>query len=645
MRSLINPEKVIGNGAAKIESFSNFMGGSTLEETSSGISAAANKISNFSRPTIKPLPGQTNSIIQNISSNVTNNIDNSVNKTIVSFKSEFQNTVSGVQKQVKSTLGDLIKNFTKDYQKRIQDNEANKPTNILKNFLDLYRNAVSFINFFGDGKNLKKIETTLKSLRKMFNDSFEVAKLVRQTIIKIVKQLSNLPTASGKAGDLDLNVSVPGGPLKNSGRGSIGSFARSPRGKAFGFAAAGLGAGAALGAGTMAMSSSDAQEAQRFQEEKLSSTVKGQDTSQSVPEGFLDSLGRIIERFSSAIENLVEGGRKSSGSSGGSSSQSSDQEQKSSDSPSSPSNPTDSSSDSQANMPGTDKDLYTLATIAGLESGSAQGRADVAQSVYNRLRDKKYGGNSVYEILTQDGQYQPAYIDPTAKGGSGARTAPEFKNIKDEASAIIAIKSYYRKRGQNISDDGAKKIIRDAIAAIQNKEYQKKAASFVGGRTDFLGYDAKLRAQIHRQVSTDNYFGAEYGNYTQNLKLGAAPIPSFVSGTGKPGAASQTSSVKPNEATSQQMQSSQIQPQEQKKAPPAVTTPPGRTPPSNNIVSTSLPPEVTVIPGGGGNQQNVMSPPVTGSEGNAPDVSMFGDTTNPNNPYWSLPFALGIINA
>jgi len=171
------------------------------------------------------------------------------------------------------------------------------------------------------------------------------------------------------------------------------------------------------------------------------------------------------------------------------------------------------------------QDLMTLATVASLESGSAQGQADVAQSVYNRLRDKTYKGKTITELLTKQGQYQVAFKDPTAKEGPGTEVADVFKKIKTEDDAVKAIMYYYQKRGQRITEEQARKKIRGSLAAIQNTELQEKAAKHVGGRTDFLGYNAGQNAQVHRGGGSDNYFAAQYGNASQNLKMGAAAIP------------------------------------------------------------------------------------------------------------------------
>ena len=185
----------------------------------------------------------------------------------------------------------------------------------------------------------------------------------------------------------------------------------------------------------------------------------------------------------------------------------------------------------------TPNELLTLAAIAALEAGDAQSRADVAQSIYNRVADYKveprtgYGGN-VYEVVTADGAYQPAYINPNASGGSGARTASVWKNITDENSAVRAMRYYYDKRGKSISDSEIRSELRNSVAAITNPGLQAEAARFVGGRTEFLSANSSVSGSdvVWRGTRSDNKFYAEYGT-RQQLQRGPAEIPGSISST------------------------------------------------------------------------------------------------------------------
>lgn len=174
---------------------------------------------------------------------------------------------------------------------------------------------------------------------------------------------------------------------------------------------------------------------------------------------------------------------------------------------------------------GSGQDFATLATIAALESGTAQGQADVAQSVYNRLGDtgQEYG-KSITEILTKDNQYQPAFKNPNASSGEGAKIADEFKNIKDESSAAKAIMYYYSKRNMPISEEKAKEIYRSAGKAISDPKLRENSVKHVGGRTEFLGRGLGGAGSVSRGGASDNDFFAMYGSNTQ-MKRGAQTAP------------------------------------------------------------------------------------------------------------------------
>ena len=167
-------------------------------------------------------------------------------------------------------------------------------------------------------------------------------------------------------------------------------------------------------------------------------------------------------------------------------------------------------------------DIYILAAIAATESGSAQGQADVAQSVYNRVENKQYP-NTIREVILKDNQYQPAFVDPLSSSGAGAKVASEWKAVKDEATAIKAMRSYYRKRNQPITESQAIQKLNSAITAIQNPTLRAESARHVGDRTDFRGANVLSYNPPNvrtRGGSNDNRFGGGTANGT------AAGVPS-----------------------------------------------------------------------------------------------------------------------
>ena len=171
---------------------------------------------------------------------------------------------------------------------------------------------------------------------------------------------------------------------------------------------------------------------------------------------------------------------------------------------------------------GSGQDFATLATIAALESGSAQGQADVAQSVYNRLGDGY--GSSITDILTKKGQYQVAFKDPTSSRGAGTDIADVFKNIKTEDDAVKAMLYYYKKRGVNITPEQARKKFQNASKAISDPKLQDTAAKHVGGRTEFLSAGSNVSGSVWRGSGSDNKFFQAYGSGNQ-MSRGAVAAP------------------------------------------------------------------------------------------------------------------------
>ena len=294
LNSVLSPEKITGKSNKSVLSAQNFIsGGSSLG--SSVFGGAANKIVNFQRSGVQPSPVDVGSIIRSISAGVVNN---------------YNNQAQNINNSVTNIISKSISNLSKDYQDRIKKVDEAKPTGILQKILGLYKDVIGFIQFFGNRKFVDKLRDNLKALQTSFTESFEVAKIVRQVIVKIVKQLSNLPKAnpSGSSG-LNVDVDVPGGGLKKSAPRGLGRMMRrvGGKGRMLALGAGALGLGAAGGAAVNALSGSD--------------NVQPGGAAPEIPGNIVDSLSSIIDRFARAIDSLVKGGSgKTSGSSSGSSS-------------------------------------------------------------------------------------------------------------------------------------------------------------------------------------------------------------------------------------------------------------------------------------------------------------------------------------
>ena len=169
------------------------------------------------------------------------------------------------------------------------------------------------------------------------------------------------------------------------------------------------------------------------------------------------------------------------------------------------------------------EDFAALTAVSALEGGDDQSRADVAQSIYNRQADGTYG-STIKEVVTADGQYQPAYKDPTVSQGPGTKTSEEFKNIKDKKTAVKAMMSYYERRGQDVTEKQMEDLYDRTAAALQNPELQESAAKHVGGRTEFLGGEVEGDDVVDRGGIEDNAFFQEYGS-GQQMERGAVENP------------------------------------------------------------------------------------------------------------------------
>ncbi len=212
-----------------------------------------------------------------------------VENTIRNIIETTQTTIQNIQTQVSGTLKDAVDNFSQKYQQKVQEIDSAKPTGILEKFLKAYNTAVGFIQFFNNRKNMERLRNSLSNLRKSFTESFEVAKLVRQVIVKIVKQLSNLPRVSPSGGGgINLDVDIPGSPLK---RAAPQTARRMGMGRMLKFGA--LGGGAALGTGMAVNALSDTDSIQPMIQDSF------------IPTTMVDSLSVIVDRFSKAIDDLI----------------------------------------------------------------------------------------------------------------------------------------------------------------------------------------------------------------------------------------------------------------------------------------------------------------------------------------------------
>ena len=195
----------------------------------------------------------------------------------------------------------------------------------------------------------------------------------------------------------------------------------------------------------------------------------------------------------------------------------------------------------QSPIDGKNSDYWTLVAITSLEESDPQGRADVAQSIYNRAAAGVFpGGKNIRNIILagNGGQYQPV-----------ERAVKEFHQIGDRESAIKAIMV-----ADKVSRKTAEQMIDNTASAINNPTLRKNAAEFIENRTDFRGKNLKVDKPSstlpRRRTPNDNIFGnfvgpASYA-YGQKTSGNSSPVPNFgVTQTPAPQSPTPTSPYRP----------------------------------------------------------------------------------------------------
>lgn len=484
--SLLNPDTIVRERPTTAAAAQNFItGGSPLGE--GVVASAANKIVGFQRgaTAVAARPPDLQGIIQTLSTNILNNVESrvqSINQNIVQ-------TING-------TIGDLSNN----YKQRLDQIDSAKPNSILQNFLNLYKEALGYIQFLGNRRNVKTLGDNLKALQSVFAETFDIAKIIRQTIIRIVNQLSNLPQASGGAGGLNLDINVPGGPLRRALPG--GKAGRMLKMVGMGTAAVGAGAlGSQVVSGMM----------------DVGGDVQPAPASEGmIPGSLLDRFNGILDKFSTAINSL--GTRKSEprqSSSGGTTSQ-----QKTTTPP--PSGPGGPSGPVVSSAPGDEK---LAAFVASMEAGSPENAADAMQVMLNRSASGKYG-KGLSGVLSGYDQFSPISAaifgksnDPAAAAKYGpiaAKLPGKTPQEKFQYLQKVAAEPDGLNKLQQIFGGGSASV---AGTILNDPKYLEMSRQNVKGALNFYG-GKKQNASDLQVRAGGNYFY----NFTGPIgKLGTQP--------------------------------------------------------------------------------------------------------------------------
>ncbi len=189
----------------------------------------------------------------------------------------------------------------------------------------------------------------------------------------------------------------------------------------------------------------------------------------------------------------------------------------------------------------TASDYNTLLAIAALEDDKPQGRADVAQSLYNRiLAANQYNvnfnqkNNTLKGLITAPQQYEPTFTNTN-----------DWLNITDKKTAALAIMNSKKGKTHKWNLKNAMDQLNATEAALKNPALQMQSQKHVGGRAYFLGTSqhGNIKPGDVLRDPKSNFFspwyleGTEYDKKRRNV---ASPIPEMLlpkkgAGTAKTG--------------------------------------------------------------------------------------------------------------
>jgi len=617
LTSTLNPNNII-NKKSSSGDFGRFMLG---QNSSSSVEDAANKIVNFSRSGVSASSSNLSQLISNISKNILSQVDSTLQTAVNFTKNDYDGQIQNLRKELESRLATLESGASsgKSLNSVVSSNSpvSQIQSTSLRKSLDSYKTNIEFINYFGNKKNIEVVRNSLRSLREIFTETFDIAKVLRETIVKIVKQLSNLPSASPNSGGLNLDVNIPGANLKKAGGSAVRNVSR---GANYG-AMAGLGL---LGAGTTAagMMSSGAAKAQQYQDELLSSRVDAAPSEQSIPEGFVNSMMSIIDKFSSAIEGLIKGSKSSSNSRGGGGSGSRSKGR----------GPSPSGEGELTAVSSAPRDEKLAAFVASMEASSPENAADALQVMLNRSASGKYG-KGLAGVLSGFDQFSPISAaifgnsedpDARAKYGPIASKIPgntpneKFKYLQQEAEKPDGFNRLQKILGGG-SPNVAGTILNDPKYLEASRKNVKGALNF-GAKSIAKPGDVNIRAggnYFYNFTGPVGTLGSQpTGKVTQTSTI---PTPTQTSTITTPkSTATQTSAITTPKSTATR-QAARAQ---------TISKPAQQTP-----TTITLPPNVVNI--GGGQEQSQASPggivsPPSNDDGGTLDLPAL-PTGNPDN--------------
>jgi len=176
-----------------------------------------------------------------------------------------------------------------------------------------------------------------------------------------------------------------------------------------------------------------------------------------------------------------------------------------------PDSQTTQSPDAQLTTYGDNADYWSLVAVCALEAGFPQARADVAQSIYNRLATPGQGyGKTIKAIICAPNQYQPTF-----------NNRADWLAINDQNTAITAVKN-----AKNWTTEVAKNEIYETILAINDEALKQNSRNYIESRTEFSATTSTEAIAIFGVVERTplNENNAFYWRYA-GKKLKGKPTP------------------------------------------------------------------------------------------------------------------------
>lgn len=493
--SPLNPGAIASERSPRVtrESAQNFIsGGSPLG--SSVVANAANKIVGFQRGTagVAPKVPDLGSIIKTLSTNILNNVES---------------RVQSINQNVNQFVSERVKDYGDSFRQRVQNIDAATPSKILQNFLGLYKNALDYIRFFADPRNVKRLGDNLKSLQLVFNESFQVAVQIRKTITRIINQLASLPTANAGGGGLNIDVRVPGGGLKKSApRGLMRMMRRRP-GMMLGGAAL-AGGGAAMATSALAKVGQDV-EAQQTQ------------TDSGLTGPIIDKFSAVLDRFNDVLQSLSNRKQQTpsgSGSGGGGTTPPPKDDKKGSGpSAAGPANFSGSESSEKAFNYFISQG-YTKEQSAAIVGNLLQENRAMDPTLKNSIDhtgiaqwDPKHRYPKMVEFAKSKGldpntlEAQLQFVEQELQTGSGGLSKARLQGTKSLEEATLLVRKQYLRPGEaEAMDSNRLSFAQGVLSKYGDKVTAKPGQQGVPGKTGAPGVDGTPGVSAVPTVSASN---------------------------------------------------------------------------------------------------------------------------------------------